>query len=281
MTRPGRAGPGGFPTCHEHGKDWTHVELSDGPIGDPPTPQAAAADQREWADTPAAAPDPATLGRVRTGRGRPSARADRGSADWGAGASRHLVRRATAPDIVASTASRPPGMCDVTSADGLASLLATVLAVSERPVTLLLEELAHIEIHSEVLSRTDRELTASEHRRLNADPVTSAHHRAELLLARGIVAAETELIILPQRLPAGARAALADTRIPLGEILARLGTRRLDRRALCRGGCQGSAGKDVAVESLAVLAIGDTNVGITSERITGAFCRLATERSSL
>ena len=201
---------------------------------------------------------------------------------WSAGDSRHLVRRVTAPDITASTASRPPGTCDVTSADGLASLLATVLAVSERPVTLLLEELAHIGIRFEVLSRTDRELTASEHRRLDADPVTVAHHRAELLRTRnGIVAAETGLIILPQRLPAGARAALADTRIPVGEILARLGARRLDRRALCRGSCQDSAGKDVAVESLAVLAIGDTKVGITTERITGAFCRLATERSSL
>ena len=44
-------------------------------------------------------------------------------------------------------------MCDVTSADGLASLLATVLAASERPVPLLLEELAHIEIRFEMLSR--------------------------------------------------------------------------------------------------------------------------------
>jgi hypothetical protein len=173
-------------------------------------------------------------------------------------------------------------MCDVASADGLASLLATVLAVSERPVTLLLEDLAHIEICFEVLSRTDRELTASEHRRLDADPVNVAHHRAELLRTRGgIVAAETGLVILPQRLPAGARAALAGAGIPVGEVLAQLGARRLNRRALCRGSCQDSAGKDVAVESLAVLAIGDTKVGITTERISGAFCRLATERSSL
>ena len=173
-------------------------------------------------------------------------------------------------------------MCDVTSADGLASLLAAVLAVSERPVTLLLEELAHTKIRIEALNRTDRELTASEHYRLDARPITSAHHRAELLRTKdGIVAAETELIILPQRLPAGARAALADARIPVGEVLAQLGARRLDRCALCRGGCQDSAGKDVAVESLAVLAIGDTKVGITTERITGTFCRLATELSSL
>ena len=178
--------------------------------------------------------------------------------------------------------ARPRYTCDVATADGLASLLATVLAVSERPVTLLLEELAHIEIRFEVLSRTDRELTASEHRRLDADPSTVAHHRAELLRTRdGIVAAETALVILPQRLPAGARAVLADTRIPLGEILAQLGARRLDRRALCRGGCQDSAGKDVAVESLAVLVIGDTKIGITTERISGTLCRLATERSSL
>jgi hypothetical protein len=173
-------------------------------------------------------------------------------------------------------------MCDVTPADGLASLLATVLAVSERPITLVLEELAHTEIRIEVLSRTDRELTASEHYTLHAGPTTSAHHYGELLRTKnGIVAAETELIILPQRLPAGARAALADASIPVGEVLAQLGARRLARRALCRGGCQESAGKDVAVESLAVLAIGDTKVGITTERITGAFCRLATERSSL
>lgn len=173
-------------------------------------------------------------------------------------------------------------MRTVTSADGLASLLATVLAVSERPVTLVLEELAHIEIRFEVLSRTDRELTASEHRRLDADPITSAHHRAELLRTKdGIVAAETELVILPQRLPSGAHAALVGTHIPVGEILAQFGARRLDRRALCCGGCQDSAGKDVAVESLAVLAIGDTKVGITTEKISGTFCRLATERSSL
>jgi hypothetical protein len=194
------------------------------------------------------------------------------------------VRRAIAPDMMASTASRPilPGMRDIAAADGLASLLATVLAVSERPVTLLLEELAHTNVGIEVLNRTDRELTVSEHRRLDADPATVAHHHAGLLRTRGgIVAAETELVIVPQRLPAGARAALAGTRIPLGEILAQFGARRLERRALCRGGCQDSAGKDVAVESLAVLAIGDTKVGITTERITGTFCRIATERSSL
>jgi hypothetical protein len=167
-------------------------------------------------------------------------------------------------------------MCDVTSADGMASLLATVLAVSERPATLLLEELARTEIHIEVLSRTDRELTASEYHRLDVGPITSAHHCAELLRTKGgIVAAQPELVVLPQRLPAGARAALADTRIPIGEILAPLGARRLDRCALCRRGCQDSAGKDVAVESSAVLAIGDTEVAITTERITGKFCRLA------
>jgi hypothetical protein len=221
-----------------------------------------------------------------TRRWRPSARADRGHApELGALDSRHLVRWVNVQDATASTGFGrpvPPYLYDLTSADGMASLLATVLAVSERPATPLLEELAHTEIRIEVLSSTDRELTASEHHRLDASPITSAHRRAELLRTKdGIVAAETELIILAQRLPAGARAALAGAGIPVGEVLAQLGARRLDRRALCRGGCQDSAGKDVAVESLAVLAIGDAKVGITTERITGAFCRLATERSSL
>jgi hypothetical protein len=221
-----------------------------------------------------------------TRRGHPSPRAGGGHvSDLSTVDSRHLVRRFIAQDATTNTGSgRPvsPYLCDVTSTDGMASLLATVLAVSKRPATLLLEKLAHTKIRIEVLSRTDRELTASEHRRLDADPVTVAHHHAGFLRTKGgIVAAETELVILPQRLPAGARAALSGRRIPLGEILAQLGVRRLDRRALCRGGCQDSAGKDVAVESLAVLAIGDTKVGITTERITGTFCRLATERSSL
>jgi hypothetical protein len=164
----------------------------------------------------------------------------------------------------------------------MASLLATVLAVSERPATVLLEELAHTEIRIEVISCTDRNLTASEHDRLNADPITSGQHHAGLLrIMGGIVVAETEVVILSQRLPPGARAALVRARIPVGAILAQLGARRLDRRALCRGGCQDSAGKDVAVESLAVLAIGDTKVGITIEKISGTFCRRATERSSL
>jgi hypothetical protein len=221
-----------------------------------------------------------------TRRWRQSARADRGHApELGALDSRHLVRWVNVQEVTASTGFGrpvPPYLYDLTSADGMAGLLATVLAVSERPATPLLEELAHTEIRIEVLSSTDRELTASEHHRLDASPITSAHRRAELLRTKdGIVAAETELIILAQRLPAGARAALAGAGIPVSEVLTQLGARRLDRRALCRGGCQDSAGKDVAVESLAVLAIGDTKVGITTERITGAFCRLATERSSL
>jgi hypothetical protein len=150
--------------------------------------------------------DPARLARVTTRRWHAPTRADRGPApDLGAVDSPHLVRRVIVQDVTASTGSGklvPPSLCDVTSADGMASLLATVLAVSGRLATLLLEELAHTKIRIEVLDRTDRELTASEHYRLDAGPITSAHHRAELLRTKdGIVAAETELIILPQSLP--------------------------------------------------------------------------------
>ena len=212
-------------------------------------------------------------------RWHPSSPADRGPVpDLSAGDSRYLVRRAVVEDMTTGTASGGPvplSVCTVPFADGVASLLATVLAMSERPATLLLEELAHGEIHLKVLSRTDRDLTASEHYHLDADPITSGqHHAGRLHTKDGVVAAETELVILPQRLPIDTCAALTDMRIPADKILAPLGVRRLDRRVLCRRGCQDSAGKDVAVESFAVLAIGDTKVGITTERITGTFCRL-------
>jgi hypothetical protein len=214
-------------------------------------------------------------------RWHPSSRDDRGPApDLSADDSRHLVRRANVQHTttrVGSCGSIALNVCDVTSPEGLASLLANVLTVSERPPTLLLEELANTEIYVEVLSRTDRGLTASEYDRLDAGQITSGHCRAGILHTKsGIVAAETDLVILRQRLPIDTFVALADTCIPVDKLLAPLGMRRLDRRVLCRRGRQDSAGKDVAVESFAMLAIGDTKVGITTERITWKFCRLVT-----
>jgi len=169
----------------------------------------------------------------------------------------------------------PPGTCDATFADAAASLIATVLVMSERPAALLLEELAHTRTRAEMLSRTDRELTASEHYRLDAGLISSGHCRTGLLRTEGgIVVAETELVILPHRLPAGVRAALARTRMPASRILAPLGARRLDRRAAFCARQPDSPGDDVAVESSAVLAIGNTKIGITAERITRQFCQL-------
>ena len=165
----------------------------------------------------------------------------------------------------------------VTSTDGVANLLATILAVSTTPATLLLEELAHTQIRIEVLGRADRELTAAEHYRLDAGPIMAGQHRTGLLrTASGLVAAETSLIILPQRIPQHARVALAGTDIPVGRILAPLGMQRLDRRTLCRHGCLDTAGGDVAVDSSAVLAVDGGKVAIATERITGDFCRLIT-----
>src|SRR5262249_58451805 len=87
--------------------------------------------------------------------------------------------------------------------------------------------------------------------------------------ASGLVAAETSLVILSQRIPPHARAALAGTSIPVGKILAPLGVQRVDRRALCRHGCIDTAGGAVAVESSAVLAFDGDRVAIANQRITG------------
>jgi hypothetical protein len=163
----------------------------------------------------------------------------------------------------------------VTSTDGVANLLATILAVSTTPATLLLEELAHSQIRIEVLGRADRELTSAEHYRLDAGPIMAGQHRTGLLrTASGLVAAETSLVILPQLIPPHARGALAGTSIPVGKILAPLGVQRVDRRALCRHGSLDTAGGDVAVESSAVLALDGVKIAIATERITGDFCRL-------
>lgn len=171
--------------------------------------------------------------------------------------------------------SMPLDTLGTTCTDGVANLLATVLTVSTTPATLLLEELARTQIHIEVLGRVDRELTAAEHCRLDAGPITAGHYRTGLLRsASGMVAAETSLVILPPRIPPFAQSALASTRIPVGKMLASLGVQRLDRRASCRYGCLDSAGGDVAVDSSAVLAVDGEKVAIATERITGDFCRL-------
>ena len=86
----------------------------------------------------------------------------------------------------------------VTSTGAVASLLATLLATSPAPATLVLEDLARTRIRIEVLGRADRELTAAEHYRLDAGPITAGHHRSGLLrTASGMVAAKTSLVILP------------------------------------------------------------------------------------
>lgn len=165
----------------------------------------------------------------------------------------------------------------VTSADGVANLMATLLSVSTTPATLLLEELARTPIRIEVLGRADRELTAAEHYRLEAGPSTTGHYRSGLLrTASGLVVAETTLVILPQRLPSTAAAALAGTNVPVGKILAPLGMQRTDRRALSLTGSLNDAGTDVAIKSSAVLVVNGVKVGIATEKITGDFCRLIT-----
>ena len=196
----------------------------------------------------------------------------------GAEDSRHPARRVIVQDMTIRAGSGEPGRpgtCDAVSAGAAASLIAAVLVMSERPAALLLEELAQAGTRAEMLDRTDRELSASEHYRLEAGLITFGHCRTGLLRTEGgIVVAETELVILPQRLPAGVRAALARTRMPASRILAPLGARRLDRRAAFCALQPDSPGDDVAVESSAVLAIGNTKIGIAAERITRQFCQL-------
>lgn len=158
----------------------------------------------------------------------------------------------------------------VPATDAVANMLATLLTVSTTPATVLLEELARTKISIEVLGRADRDLTAAEHFRLDAGPITAGHHRTGLLrTTNGVVAAETSLMILLPLIPPQTRAALASTTIPVGKSLAAFGVQRLDRRALCRHGRPNSG-----VDASAVLVLNGRKVAIASERISGEFCRL-------
>ena len=126
-----------------------------------------------------------------------------------------------------------------------------------------------------MLGRADRELTAAEHYRLDAGPITAGHHRSGLLrTASGMVAAETSLVILPGRDPPARPRRPGRHRRP----------GRQDpgpaRRAAAGPACPvpprlpGRRRGDVAVQSSAVLALDGAKVAIATERITGDLCRL-------
>ena len=159
------------------------------------------------------------------------------------------------------------GVC----ARDVATVLAAWMNASPKPLTALLEDLTHAPVRLQVLASGERPLTGPEQFRLAAGGLAACRWRHGLLLADGEVAASTSLLWLPARLPAAACLALDAGDEPAGRVLAPLGLRRTDRRAMATTGIEEVTGQDAAVMSSAVLTVGGVKAGIAEETITRRF----------
>ena len=151
-------------------------------------------------------------------------------------------------------------------------MLATLLQLSRRPATLLLRDLAGVNLRITVVRTGQRGLNVSEAHPLDAPEGTPCRWRTgRLETADGGLAAGVSLLWLPGRLDAGTCAGLDAAAEPAGVILGRLGMRRVQRRAVAVHVIDEITGEDAAVMSRAVLAVGGQAVAIAEENFTTAF----------
>jgi hypothetical protein len=99
---------------------------------------------------------------------------------------------------------------------------------------------------------------------LDADLGDQLYERTGAFYAGPVVVAYTRLVLLPDRLPGEAWAAIWEGQ-PCGEVLNPYGMRRR-----CRAE---ATGRDPAVVSSAVLSLGGRPVGLSAEHIPAAFCQ--------
>ena len=159
------------------------------------------------------------------------------------------------------------GVC----ARDVATVLAAWMNATPQPLTVLLEDLTGSPVRLQVLASGERALTRPEQSRLGAEGLIACRWRHALLLADGQAAASTSLLWLPARLPAAACRELDEGLVPAGRVLAPLGLRRTDRRAMATTGIEEVTGQDAAVMSSAVLTVGGAKAGIAEETITRRF----------
>jgi hypothetical protein len=156
-----------------------------------------------------------------------------------------------------------------------AHMLATILQLSRRPVTLLLRDLAGVELClTGTTGPADRGLSRAEAHLVDAPEGAPCRWRTgRLETADGELAAGVFLLWLPSRLPEGTCADLDAGTEPAGVILGRLpgGMRREQRRAVAIDVIDETTGEDASVMSRAVLVAGGQAVGIAEENFMAAF----------
>jgi|GEM_PF-4137979 len=182
----------------------------------------------------------------------------------------------------------PPGSHPV-GAQAAAAVVA-LLARNTGPATFLFEELAGEPVRIDLTGSGNRLLTLTECLELTLSPGAYGHQRNGTLrtVSSGLVAAEVTSLVVPDRLPAGARRALGmpgpddpappPSTIPLGRVLADLGVRREPLGARLVSGSTSAAGSRILVEASARMWLGDVPVALASERVTTEFCQRSSRR---
>jgi len=140
-----------------------------------------------------------------------------------------------------------------------------VLARNSGPVTPLFARLAREDITIMVTSSAHREVTADEAGTLKATPGTRAYEREGVMTAGSLTVATTRLVLIPERLPGVAWAAIQAGE-PAGAVLGPYGMHRTDRKAFL-------SRADATVDASAVLSLGDQMTGTAEELVTAEFCR--------
>jgi len=145
-----------------------------------------------------------------------------------------------------------------------AGMIAAVMLRNAGPATALLARLARAPVAVEVTRAAHRKLSDGEAALFGARPGTRAYEREGAMTAGALTVATTRLIVIPERLPGEARAAILAGE-PAGAALGPYGMHRVDRKV--------SLSRPAAlVDASAVLSLGDQMVGSAEEHVSRQFC---------
>jgi hypothetical protein len=149
----------------------------------------------------------------------------------------------------------------------VAVMIADRLRSRTGPATTLFAELAGEPVRTQFGQPSDTTLDEGLAAELGADPGTPCWHRDGVfdIPRHGLLAARTELDLIPARIPPEAMARIRGGE-PCGPVLAEYGMRREAREAEPAGG-------DPAVEATALLRLREMTVGRAAEFVSAAFCR--------
>src|SRR5208282_4076497 len=146
-----------------------------------------------------------------------------------------------------------------------AGMIAAVMLRNAGPATALLARLARAPVAVEVTRAAHRKLSDGEAALFGARGGTRAYEREGALTAGNLTVAATRLVLVPERLPGEAWAAIRAGE-PAGAALGPYGMHRIDRKVCL-------SRPDATVDASASLSFGDRLVGSAEEHVTAGFCR--------